>query len=82
MGVNFCGYRIFETHKLLRNRCKKKIKHDILIWNKLYKEDKLNNNKMILKWNSWIAHAKHANSYTYRIKMYNNVYNKSIISFR
>ena len=82
MGVNFCGYRIFETHKLLRNRCKKKIKHDILIWNKLHKEDKLNNNKMILKWNSWIAHAKHANSYTYRIKMYNNVYNKSIISFR
>ena len=26
MGVNFCGYRIYETHKLLRERSKKKIK--------------------------------------------------------
>lgn len=26
MGVNFCGYRIFSTHKLLRVKSKKKIK--------------------------------------------------------
>lgn len=24
MGVNFCGYRIFHTHRLLRNSSKKK----------------------------------------------------------
>ncbi len=26
MGVNFCGYRIFTTHRLLRLSSKKKIK--------------------------------------------------------
>ena len=26
LGINFCGYKIYETHRLLRNICKKKIK--------------------------------------------------------
>lgn len=26
LGVNFCGYRIFECYKLVRNRCKKEIR--------------------------------------------------------
>lgn len=34
MGVNFCGYRIFTTHKLLRTNSKKKIKRNVQIWNK------------------------------------------------
>lgn len=38
MGINFCGFRIFETHRLLRNRCKKKIKKNINLWNRLYLE--------------------------------------------
>ena len=29
MGVNFCGYRIFTTHRLLRLSSKKKIKKNI-----------------------------------------------------
>ena len=33
MGVNFCGYRIYETHTLVRNECKKKIRYKIKRWN-------------------------------------------------
>ena len=34
IGINFCGYRIFETHRLLRVRSKYKIKRNIIVWNK------------------------------------------------
>ena len=36
MGVNFCGYRIFTTHRLLRLASKKKIKKNIKKWNIQY----------------------------------------------
>ena len=73
MGVDFCGYRIYETHRLLRNRSKNKMKKSIDLWNKLYCENKLNINRVTLSWNSWISHSKHANSYYLRCKMYNRV---------
>ena len=63
MGVNFCGYRIFETHILLRTNSKQKIKRNIKIWNKAYLKGELDTNKTKLQFNSWLAHASHANSY-------------------
>lgn len=63
MGVNFCGYRIFTTHKLLRKSCKRKIKNNIKKWNKLYKAKKLNFKKLQMQYNSWLGHAKHSDSY-------------------
>lgn len=82
MGVNFCGYRIFETHLLLRNRSKKIIKKNIKCWNRLYIERRLDYHKMLLCWNSWVGHAKHANSYNFRIKMYNQILAKEYLSER
>jgi len=63
MGINFCGYRIYETHILIRNRSKKKIKKKIRKWNKEYDNNVLNVNELILSFNSWIAHSSHTNSY-------------------
>lgn len=79
MGVNFCGYRIYETHKLLRDRSKKKIKKQIKLWNKLYLKNKLNYNKMIIHWNSWRGHSKHCNSYNFKVKMHNKIKKNDII---
>lgn len=62
-GVDFCGYRIWNTHKLLRNSSKKKIKKCIKKWNILYKNDELDVHRAILSLNSWLGHASHANSY-------------------
>lgn len=80
MGVDFCGYIIFETHILLRKRSKKKIKKNICKWNKLYLSDKLDNDSMILSWNSWVGHAMHSCSFNLRKKMYDSVLNN--ICFR
>lgn len=68
MGVDFCGYRIFETHRLLRKRSKTKIKHLIKCWNKFYDLGELDLHNVILRWNSWRGHARHANSYNLRNK--------------
>lgn len=69
-GVNFCGYRIFPTHKLLRTDSKKKIKRKIITWNKLYKQNKLNLPKAVNSINSWIGHASHCNSYLLQQKIF------------
>ena len=63
MGINFCGYKIFETHILIRNRSKSKIKKNIKEWNKQYKLNNLDILKLILSFNSWKGHIKHANTY-------------------
>lgn len=73
MGVNFCGYRIFETHKLLRENSKRKIKKKINKWNKQNDCDELCLNKVVLSWNSWLSHSSHSNSYKLRVKMYNKI---------
>ena len=59
LGVDFCGYKIFETHVLLRKRSKKDIRKKIKRWNKM----KHLNKSVQLSWNSWLAHSSHANSY-------------------
>lgn len=73
MGVNFCGYRIYETHILLRERCKKKINKNIKKWNKLYQQDDFDILKVRSQFNSWLAHSKHADSYKFRNKVLNKL---------
>lgn len=72
MGVNFCGYRIFPTHCLLRTNNKKKIKRKIKKWNNLYKYNNLNIRYAIQSLNSWIGHSSHCNSYLLQKKILNS----------
>ena len=69
MGVNFCGYRIFTTHKLLRTNSKKKIKKNVKKWNKEYLEGTLNMSYVGQSLNSWIGHSSHCNSYKLQTKV-------------
>lgn len=70
MGIDFCGYRVFNTHKLVRVRSKKQMRGRIRYWNKLYAEDNLNVKDVVQSFTAWRGHIKHANSY--------NLYNKYI----
>ncbi|OKZ76703.1 MAG: hypothetical protein BHW01_07030 [Clostridium sp. 27_14] len=72
MGVNFCGYRIFTTHSLLRLSSKKKIKRNVKKWNKQYLKKDLDMKNTIQSINSWLGHASHCNSH----KLQNAVLNK------
>lgn len=64
-GIDFCGYKIFETHILLRKRFKNKFKKNIKIWNKLHIKNKLDKIKMNMSLQSFKAHASHSNSYKF-----------------
>lgn len=71
-GIDFCGYKVFETHILLRKRFKIKYKKNIKLWKKLYSENRLNMNQMKMSLNSFLAHASHSNSYNF-LKSLNDV---------
>ncbi len=64
LGVDFCGYRIFNTHRLLRKSSRKKILKKIKKWNKKYfNNEKLDYKKIEASINSWLSHSNHCNSY-------------------
>ena len=67
LGVNFCGYIIYETHRLIRKDSKKKIKSKVRKWLKLNEMNTLDKNKVILSYNSWLSHISHANSYHFKV---------------
>ena len=71
MGVNFCGYRIFTTHRLLRKSSKTKMKKQIKNWNYLYSIHQLDVEKTLQSINSWLGHSMHCNSYFLQEKMLN-----------
>ena len=70
-GVNMVGYKIYKTHRLLRNDSKKKIKRkmkkipDLIFFNKITKEK---SEQML---NSWLGHARNCCSYNFISKLIN-----------
>lgn len=64
-GVNAVGYKIYATHRLLRNDSKKKIKRKAKAMPRLIKEGHMTINKAEQILNSWLGHANHANSYNF-----------------
>lgn len=73
MGLDFCGFRIYESYRLLRKRSIKKIKRKIRKWNELYSHNLLDLEKTILEWNSWLGHSSHAKCYKLQWDMYNRI---------
>lgn len=72
MGVNFCGYRIFTTHRLLRTASKKKIKRNIKKWNQKYQNHSLDIPYTLQSLTAWIGHASHCNSFHLQQKIINS----------
>lgn len=75
LGIDFCGYRIFNDYRLVRKRCIKKINTCIIKWNKLADLGLLDIRKMDLSINSIYGHIKHSNCFGL-IKMINYERNK------
>ena len=69
LGIDFLGYKVYETHILLRKRSKIKIKKKI----KLYKKGYISESNMKRILNSWYGHIKHSNSYNLRCKVENKL---------
>lgn len=63
LGVDFCGYITYETHRKLRKRSKATMRKKIKKWNKEYEEGVLDIESVQKSWNSWLGHISHANTY-------------------
>lgn len=83
LGVDFCGYKIYETHIKIRKRSINKIKKKIKIWNKDYLNNHLDFHQFLLCFNSFKGHIKHANCYNLYNKLVDSIeFNKDIIEFK
>ncbi|MDN5365721.1 MAG: RNA-directed polymerase [Thermacetogenium sp.] len=69
-GVDFLGYRIWPDHRLLRKRSTKRIKRALRHFQKLYSQGKIGFDRINATVQSWLGHAKHADSYHFRQKLF------------
>jgi retron-type reverse transcriptase len=68
-GIDFLGYRIWPYHRLLRKSSIKRIKRKLKAFQRKYKEGQIDLDKINATIQSWLGHAKHADSYNLRKKL-------------
>ena len=74
-GVGFLGFRIFYYHKLLVQKNMRKFNKKMKKIRILYMKGKFPREKVIEKFEGWLAYISHANSYKYR-KQITSQFNK------
>lgn len=72
-GVDFLGYRIWPSHRLLRKRSTKRIKRALKYFQKLYSQGQIDFGQINATVQSWLGHAKHADSYRFRRKLFETI---------
>lgn len=68
-GVNFVGYRIWPTHRLLRKSSIKRIKRGLKKLQRDFNEGEIPLKKVEATIMSWLGHCKHADTYRIRKKV-------------
>lgn len=65
-ALDFLGYRIYSTHRLLRKNSVKRIKANMKKCRRQYARGEINLSDIQPKIQSWLGHAGHANTYNLR----------------
>ena len=84
-GVNMVGYKIWTTHKLLRNSTKKRIKQKLSKFGDMLIDGRITKSKVEQILNSWKGHADHASSdnfYQYLENRFDYIYRDENDSFK
>jgi retron-type reverse transcriptase len=69
-GIDFLGYRIWPNHRLLRKRSIKKFRRLLKVFTAKYASGKLSFKEIDNSVQSWVGHAKHADTYRLRRKVF------------
>lgn len=72
-GIDFLGYRTWETHKLLRNKSKTRMRRKLRRIQGLYTRNKITLQTINSIIQSWLGHCKHADTYRLRGKVLGGV---------
>lgn len=75
-SLDFLGYRIYSTHRLLRKSSVKRIKSKLKKYRRKYAAGELELNDINPKVQSWLGHASHANTYNLRKKLFNQPFRR------
>lgn len=68
-GVDFLGYRIWRTHRLLRKRSIRNMRRRL----KAFAAGKIGMEEMRMSMMAWLGHARHANTYRLRKRMFGSI---------
>lgn len=71
-GVNAYGYKIWTTHRLVRDQSKRAMKRRIKAMDRKLKSKEIKLADVSQAVNSWLGHARHSNSYNLCKKIFNN----------
>ena len=74
-GICFLGFRVFYHHKLIRKKNMKKFEKRLEEMKKLYQKEKIDREKVIEKFEGWLAYASQGNTYKYR-KRITSIFNQ------
>ena len=75
-ALDFLGYRIYATHRLLRKSSVKRIKTKLKYFQSQYALNNLTLADINPSIQSWLGHAKHANTYNLRCKIFNSLFKR------
>jgi hypothetical protein len=68
-GIDFLGFRIFSTHRLLRKENVKRFKRRLKKIKKRFERKEIDVRMIGISIKGWVAHAKHGNTYRLRKKI-------------
>jgi hypothetical protein len=72
-GIDFLGYRIFPTHRLLRQTTARRFIRRLRLQSKLYARSRLSLQCIDRSVQSWLGHATHAATYGLRRRVFNAI---------
>lgn len=75
-ALDFLGYRIYQSHRLLRKSSVKRIKSKLKKFHKEYREGTVGEKEITQSITSWIAHAKHADTFGLRSQLLKSAFKK------
>jgi RNA-directed DNA polymerase len=76
-GISFLGFRIFPYHRLLVKKNMRKFERKLEQVKQDYLNEKVDREKVIERFEGWLAYATHANTYKYRRRItskFNNAF--------
>lgn len=71
-GIDFLGYRIWPTHRLVRKSSIKRMKRKLKAFQRKFRGGRISLDKINATIQSWLGHVSHANSYNLRRKLLEN----------
>jgi len=75
-ALDFLGYRIYQSHRLLRKSSVKRIKSKLKKFHRDYKEGKVEQEEIKQSITSWVAHASHADTFGLRANLLNQTFTR------